>query len=110
MIKNLIRILEFMVHDNYHYLSGEEFFNLFQDRVPEDLQPRVEQILNSEREMEELESDYNSLERNYDSLERDYAEAQDLISELELEIKNLKTALIAKDEKLCKLRSMYVQL
>lgn len=88
------------MHDNYHYLSGEEFFNRFQDRIPEDLQPRIEMALMSEVDKEELyklqgyADHFSALEDDYDSLKRDYAEAQDLISELELEIDSLKNKLL----------------
>lgn len=42
------------MRDKYHYLSGEEFFNIFQDRIPEDLQPRIEFALANEISEEDI--------------------------------------------------------
>lgn len=105
------------MHDNYHYLSGEEFFNRFQDRIPEDLQPRIEAALlleisedkleefkNQQYDIECLEERKSTLECKVDTLEDNLFYSEKEITKLREEIESLRNALIDRDLEIEKLK------
>ena len=75
--------------DKYSYLTNEEFLQLFKDRIPEDLLPRIESVLSEPEGVWYSEEEYNDLQHKYDSLWNENNGLEDDIYYLEKRVTEL---------------------